>query len=257
MRTAVTFWVRLALWTAILLVLLVGASLFTGMAAADVFVSLPVWAGLAIVLAAFPAGLSVSAAILPDGRFGWRLIGEMVAATVAVSVLTFVLAGYAGPATVRWITATSEEVGEPAGMSLPELGREMRSAIANARAAPGPATRDTWLRANRLAWHYRSRINGAVLPFVFGWLGVLMAFWTRLSPRSDLRQVQHWAMGLFLVATTYLMGENSYELIVLNAAGLVDFAADLRLLIPGALLVGFAWPTAVTLWHRHTAGPVT
>ncbi len=70
MQLALRFWTRVALWTGILLVTLMTITLIAsdgGMAAA--VANLPSWAGLALVLSAFPAGIAVSRETLPeDGR---------------------------------------------------------------------------------------------------------------------------------------------------------------------------------------------
>lgn len=47
--------------------------------------------------------------------------------------------------------------------------------------------------------------------------------------------------------STYLAGENSFELIALQAAGPAFFAAWLVLIVPGALTIGLGWPTAMAV----------
>lgn len=89
------------------------------------------------------------------------------------------------------------------------------------------------------------------MPLLLGLVGLLTGFWARGFERRELRQAQFWAMGFFLVLATYLVGENSYELIVLRAAGPVYFAGDLVLVVPALLAVGMGWPTVVTLWRRE------
>jgi hypothetical protein len=54
-------------------------------------------------------------------------------------------------------------------------------------------------------------------------------------------------MGLFLLVSTYLAGENSYEMIVLRSAGPVYFAGDFVLVVPLLLLRGIGGPTLLTL----------
>lgn len=89
------------------------------------------------------------------------------------------------------------------------------------------------------------------MPLLLGLVGLLTGFWARGFERRELRQAQFWAMGFFLVLATYLVGENSYELIVLRAAGPVYFAGDVVLVVPALLAVGMGWPTVVTLWRRE------
>jgi hypothetical protein len=115
---------------------------------------------------------------------------------------------------------------------------------------------ERWLEANRLVWSYIRRTDGTLLPFLFGLIGVLTGFWSTWVRRREVQQAQAWALGLFLLMSTYLAGENGYELIVLRAAGPVFFAGDLVLVVPTLLLMGLAWPTALTLWRRHTGDEV-
>ncbi len=65
-----------------------------------------------------------------------------------------------------------------------------------------------------------------------------------------MRQLQHWSIGLFLIMSTYLAGENSYELIVLRAAGPVAFTGDFVLIVPTLLLMGLGWPAVLMFWKR-------
>ncbi|MCZ6916259.1 MAG: hypothetical protein O7I93_05750 [Gemmatimonadetes bacterium] len=255
MRLATRYWAHIAMWTGILFAILSIISLLSGQGVAAVVSNIPVWGGLALILSAFPAGLAASPQAIPEGDPQWRPLAEFALAAVAVSVLALVLAGYVGPAASRWLDREDPPatgVAAAAQMSLGEIRGELRSAVARARADSVTPPDVRWRRANDLAWSYYSRTDGSlVLPVLFGCLGVLMGFWSRLIPRADVRQAFTWAMGLFLVATTYLMGENSYELIVLQSAGYVDFAAGFRLVIPAMLTVGMGWPTVLTLWKRH------
>ncbi len=95
------------------------------------------------------------------------------------------------------------------------------------------------------------RTDGAALPMLLGLVGLLAGFWSSGSQRHELRHAQLWGMGLFLVLATYLVGENSYELIVLRAAGPIYFAGDLVLVVPALLAIGMGWPTVMTLWRRQ------
>jgi hypothetical protein len=255
MRLATRFWVHIAMWTGILFALLIVISLLSGQGGATVMSSLPGWGALALILSAFPAGLAVTSDAIPEGGPERRALLELAFSAVAVSVLALVLAGFVGPAASRWLDRddpAATGLAAASQMSLGELRANMRVAVAEARADEVTPANVRWRRANDLAWSYYSRTDGSlVLPVLFASLGVLMGFWSRLIPRSDVRQALHWAMGLFLVATTYLMGENSYELIVLQSAGYVDFAADFRLVIPAMLTAGMGWPTVLTLWKQH------
>ncbi len=251
MRLALRFLGRLGVWTGILLLVLVGLQLPQGLT--HVGGHLPAWFGFALVLAAFPAGLGVAGEVLPDGRPRIRPIVEFTGAALVLCVLTLVLAGYVGPAVQDALVGPDQpETRESATMTLGELRSEIRAAVERAQGNPEGNTIAGWVDANSLAWDYLRRTDGSLLPLLFGWIGVLTGFWSRLTPRNDVRQAQHWAMGLFLVMSTYLAGENSYELIVLRAAGPVAFAGDFVLIVPMLLVMGLGWPAMLILWRRHT-----
>ncbi|MFQ5890585.1 MAG: hypothetical protein ACE5JR_11105 [Gemmatimonadota bacterium] len=256
MRLALRFWAHLALWAGILLMILTAISLFTGQPGATVLAQLAAWSGLALALAAFPAGVAISSEALPKGRRVARRAAAAAAAAASVSLLIFVLGNWVGPAAQQWLAGRpgpAVEVADAARMSLGELSSEVDAAVARARAAgSGPEAVRSWQAANRLGWHLIMRTDGALLPLLLGLIGVLTGFWSRWFPRPELRHAQLWAMGLFLVMSTYLVGENSYELIVLRSAGPMFFAGDLVLVVPALLLVGLGWPTLVTLWDRRS-----
>ena len=125
-------------------------------------------------------------------------------------------------------------------------------AVETVRSRVGDGPSLDWQRPNQLVWLYYRRIESAALPFLFTWLGVLTGFWSRRLARREITLAVQWAMGLFLAMSTYLVGENSYELIVLRSAGPIFFAADLILVVPGLLVVGLAGPAA-TLVLPHTS----
>ena len=92
------------------------------------------------------------------------------------------------------------------------------------------------------------RTDGVALPFLFALIGTLTGFWACRLVSPQLVQLQLWAMGLFLLMSTYLAGENSYELIVMRSAGPVYFAGDFVLIVPMILLIGLGWPTLIVAW---------
>ena len=249
------------MWTGILFLILITVSLVGGQSVGTVMAHIPVWGGLALVLAAFPAGLAVSEETIPDAGAGagagaWpnvRPIVHMTLAAMLVSLFTFVLAGWVGPAAVRWLNrdAPATAAVEPAQMPLHVLRSELRAAMATAKADSVTEPILRWRTANQLGWEYFSRVDGSTLPVLFGWIGVLLGFWSRLSSRSDFRQAQHWAMGLFLMVVTYLAGENGYEMVMLHSGRFAGFATAFRLIVPGALVIGLGWPTIMTLWKRY------
>ena len=109
-----------------------------------------------------------------------------------------------------------------------------------------------WLEANILGWHYHRRLAAVLQPPLFMLIGLLLGFWGRRILTLGLGRGLYWAVGLFLVVSTYLAGENSYELVVLRAAGPVFFAGFFVLIIPPVLAAGLAIPTAVVLWWGET-----
>lgn len=135
---ALRFWVGVLLWAGILLFLLPAISLISGQAVAEVVAHLPTWAGLALSLATFRAGISVGAETFPDGRLVQRRIAEMILAAAAVSVLMLTLGNYLAPIASRALQPEGREfVAEAVHMSLGQLGREARTAAERARAGGG------------------------------------------------------------------------------------------------------------------------
>ncbi len=134
-------------------------------------------------------------------------------------------------------------------MTLSQLKREARLAAVQVEQAVG---RDglsmEWRKANILVWHYTRRLAGVAQPLLFAAIGVLTAFWARRLGKRELARVLYWTMGLFLVVSTYLAGENGFELVVLQSAGPVFFVGLFVLIIPPALVLGLGIPTAVLLW---------
>ncbi len=253
MRLALRFWGFLAVWAGILLTLLLSVTLASGQGAREVLANLMSWTGLALALAAYPAGVAVSAGTFAERRPVPRQLVAVMLAAASVSLIAFSLGNYVAPFAQRWLTPETEVRGslEPATMTLGELKRQARAAVERAEAAAPTESARFWQAANRLAWHYVRRTDGAALPFLLGLIGLLTGYWSRWSRRRELQQAQQWGMGLFLVLSTYLVGENSYELIAMRSAGPVFFAGDLVMVVPLLLVVGLGWPTAVTLWRRQ------
>jgi len=248
MRLALRFWKHLLLWTGILLVLLLAVTAVAGRAPREVLASLPVWLGLALALAAYPAGVAVAADTLPAGKLEPRRIVSVGLAAAAVSMLMLTLGNVAGPRLARSLAVpgAATDVTEPSYLTYTELKAAARAAVETAEALPGAPTVEGWREANLLAWHFIRRTDGTALPLLFAMVGVLCGFWAGRTRRRDLRRTQLWAMGLFLLLSTYLAGENSFELIATRTAGPAFFAADFVLVVPCLLIVGIGWPTIVT-----------
>ena len=262
MKVILRFWMYAGIWAIALYVLLVGVTVVMGQPFGDVVTNLPVWGGLALVLAAFPAGVTVSGDVLGSvhevdkvGDGWWRPPLLLTVGAAGIAAVFFVMAGYLGPAVARSMAgeAGALAIVEPTHLSLGELRQALIAATDEAERS-GASTIENWLPANRLAWHYFTRTDSSVLPIFFALIGVLVGFWSRLTPRRQLQQAQQWAMGLFLLVTTYFAGENGYEMVILRAAGPAAFAADFRLLIPPTLVMALGWPTLLVLWTRHRIG---
>ena len=87
MKLAGRFWLQLAIWTAILrAIFFVLGVVSPNQGFREVVGHLPMWAGLALVLAAYPAGLAVSRAVLPDGTLAWKPVLEFTVAAAGVCV---------------------------------------------------------------------------------------------------------------------------------------------------------------------------
>ncbi len=106
MRLLLRFWQALAIWSGILVVILLVISLATGQSAAQVLAYLPAWAGLAFALAAFPAGIWVSSEAFPNGLLVLRRIVDVGVAVLSVSAVMFVLGNSIAPVANRWLSAT-------------------------------------------------------------------------------------------------------------------------------------------------------
>ena len=251
MHVAPRFWGRAAVWAGLLLAMLLAISLVSGQGVREVIANLPSWAGLAVALAAYPAGVSVAAETFPRGRLAPRRIGEFILAAAVVVVFMFLLGNFVAPRFSQ-TPAPGGSNAEPVRMSLGELRAATLEAVERARAESG-ATAERWQAANILVWHYIRRTEGSVLPLLFALIGVMMGYWGSRFSRQQVRQAQYWSMGLFLLVSTYLAGENSFELIVMRAAGPVFFAGDLVLVVPVLLVLGMGWPTFVSLWHTGDA----
>ncbi len=254
MRLVLRFWIALGVWAAILLSLLLGVSLLSGQPPREVAGNLGSWLGLALALAAYPAGIRVSDEVFREGDGLLRRVAAATLAAASVSILLLGPGNFIAPRAQRWLTSevSAEKLtAEPSLMSLSRLRAAAREAAEQASRAEPAAASQSWVEANRLEWHYVRRTDGTALPFLLGLVGLLMGFWASGFERRELRLAQFWGVGLFLVLATYLVGENSYELIVLRSMGPVNFAGDLVLVVPALLAVGMGWPTAVTVWKRE------
>lgn len=242
---------RLALWTAMLAVFFILVLILPGSNLPAALASFMVLGGLGLVLAAFPAGIAVSGLVLAEESVQLRPVAEFALATVAVALLVLLLVGWVGPTIARSIDTGSKTSGldrNAMTMTLGELRAAAVVAVERAESDSAGTGAERWRSANILVWHYVRRLAGVAQALFFAWLGLLAGFWARQIGRRDLEQVQYWALGLFLLVSTYLAGENSFELIALQAAGPAFFAGWFVLIVPAILMIGLGWPTAMVLW---------
>lgn len=252
MQLALRFLIRLLSWTAGLVALVSLSALLGEVRGGLQAASVLGWVGGMLVFAGFPAGIAVATQVLDwkDPRIG-RMV-SFSAAALAVALAVFALRGYVVPAILgdpgaadaiaRGGAALAEL--DPAALTLGERTEAMRLAEAEAERL---ATQQAWQVANRIGWHVDGTITAAIGAFVFAWLGVLVGAWAGWTSRPEVRQAQFWAIGLFLLMTGYLMGENSYELILLKMNGPAYVTAWFALISPGMLFAGLAFATAARL----------
>ncbi len=254
MTVIARFATRLLLWTFLLSSFFVLVAVLTGAGLWEALTSFTVLGGLALVLAAYPAGIAVSQRVFDDGKIRLGRFAEFVAVTASLAVVLLVLVGWVGPSIARSIdpNVPDGDYNRIANtLSLAELRSTAAAAVARAESDSEHVSVETWRPANVLVWHYVRRLAGVAQPVLFAWLGLLAGFWAPRIGRRDLTQAQYWALGLFLVVSTYLAGENSYELVAIQSAGPAFFSGWMVLIVPTVLLLGVGWPTLMAVWSRR------
>lgn len=251
MRLALRFLGRTLVWTSGFLALVVLSALLSGESGDTPILHVTPWrlAG-ALIFATFPAGICVAREVISWSK---PRLGPPVAVTLAagvVALLVVLIRGYGGPALVRAgdapETAAAAAEAEAASLYFHERPRAVRQAVSALEGA-GETNVDAWVPVNRIAWEMDGTVVGGLLTMALAWIGVLVGAWSGWAHRRELRQLQYWGLGLFLLMTTYLMGENSYELLLLRMAGPAFFAAWFPLIAPAMLLFGLTIATASRL----------
>jgi MFS family permease len=102
MKLALKFWGRLGIWGGGLFVFLVVISLMLGQSLGEALARAPVWLGLGMALAAYPAGIAVAQDVFPDGRFVLRRVVEVTLAAASVTLLMLTLGNVVG----SWMSRT-------------------------------------------------------------------------------------------------------------------------------------------------------
>ncbi len=219
---------------------------------------LPALLGFALALGSFPSGIAVSRASLQAPGSLLRRLVPLVGVTAAASIVMFAIVGYWGPGALAGATlagATPAErdnsaLVEPAELSMGELRRAGGAAQQQAE-ADGQGRISDWERVNALAFEHERRLAHSTLPFLLAWVGLFAAYWADRVGHGPLGRAMMWTMGLFIVMSLYLAGENSFELIAMRAGGPVFFAAWFIAFVPAALFGCLGWTTAMDLLGKH------
>jgi len=238
-----TFWRGTLGWTALLAVGLLLVSALSG-SIADALSQAPVWLVMALTLAAYPGGLVAAEPVFADDRASIPRACVLLGAGLSASFLAFIVTNFVAPALVD--APSGDVFGATHGMDLGALAAALSAA--REAAEGGPATPEGWLPYNHLAFHYVRRTDGMLLPTLFSVVGLLSGYWTRSMDRRALRTLSTWGLGGFLLVATYMAGENGYELVVVRAAGPVEFVGDLALIVPGTLIVALALGVVADRW---------
>ncbi len=249
-RIVGNFWKWIIVWTVAGTALFVGVGVMTIEAYAPLRTA-PVWLGMALVLAAYPAGIATAAHVWEEGRFSLERLAVFAGAAISVSVVAFVLANGVAPRAL-----SPDPVLEATSALSLTLGELRDSLHVLSRALPTePSDAEAWLPYNHLAYHYVRRTDGMLLPALFAWVGLFVGYWSAGIHEALLRRLPQWGLGAFLLVSTYFAGENGYEMIVLRSAGRAEFVADLVLIVPGTLLIGLGVATVAHAWRAGEASP--
>lgn len=250
MRLALRFLGRTLAWTSGFMALVLLSALLRGESGDVQLLQLTRSVIGALIFATFPAGIGVARDAISWSR---PRLGPPLAIALAaglVALLVVLIRGYAVPALVRAgdapESAAAAAEAEAASMYFHERPRVLRQAVAAVEAAAETSV-DAWVPVNRIAWELDGTVVSGLLALALAWIGVLVGVWSHWTNRRELRQAQYWALGLFLLTTTYLMAENSYELLLLRMAGPAFFAAWFPLIAPAMLLFGLTIATASRL----------
>jgi hypothetical protein len=213
MTTLKKFIVSHLFWTAAIASLVIPISMTTadGLTAAQYLR----WIAHSAALACFPAGLMIGAETF-RGRV-WRNIGLLSAAEIAIMLVVFVLLGFAAPMDGRNIITVFEQI--------------------------RVATEASWLQRNQQSWVVYMTLAEVLSVPIYAGLGMMLGAWAEQVLPATFRRILFWAMSLKLVAFTYLITENSYEMLVIKTNGPAAFSAFFMLLIPLGMYGGLILPS--------------
>jgi len=117
-------------------------------------------------------------------------------------------------------------------LSLIELMRIIRTQLPN-----------DWLRWNQMAWTVYMTAAETVSVPIYAGLGLMLGAWAEQVLPTTFRRILFWAMSLKMVGFTYLIAENSYEMLVIKTNGPAAFSAFFMLLIPLGMYGGLLLPS--------------
>jgi hypothetical protein len=221
MRTLKRFLLLHALWATGILLLIVPISLLTG---GWEYVHVVRWLAHSIALATFPAGLMVGAEVF-QGRDVWRKIGALSLAEVAIMLMVGGLLGFVAP---------------PDDLNLVELLARINETT------PG-----SWLRWNQMAWSVYMTAAEVISVPIYAGLGMMLGAWAEQVLPATFRRILFWAMSLKMIGFTYLIAENSYEMLVIKTNGPAAFSAFFMLLIPLGMYGGLLLPSIALARRAH------
>ena len=233
----------LFLWTLIIAAILLTVTAVSGSLLTAV-TQAPAWLGFAFIVAAYPAGIQSAPDVFDTDRSLLVGLAAFSGLAIATSAAAFVMVNVVAPAV---LDPGPDFFSPPHGLTLAEL----REALVTARrdAEAGPPTPEGWMLFNHLAFHYVRRTDGMLLPSLLAFCGLMVGYWGGRDRGEDADPAQAgapwfalaaWAVGAFLVVSTYMAGENGYELVIVRMGGPAEFVGDFVLIVPGALIVGLA-----------------
>ena len=208
------FLLLVLMWTAAIMLLIVPISLATvhGLTVTQHLR----WLGHSLALASFPAGLMVGADVFRNADV-WKKIGALTLAEILVMLIVLLLLINVAP---------------PAGFDFGMLLNELRT-----------VPHDDWLTWNQRAWSVYFTFAEVVSVPIYAGLGMMLGAWAEQVLPTPFRRILFWAMGLKMVGFTYLITENSYEMLVIRTDGPAAFSAFFMLLVPLGMYGGLILPS--------------
>jgi hypothetical protein len=184
------------------------------------------WLAHSIALAALPAGLTVGGAVFRRGRTVRNLIvlsgAELLVMAVVLGLLVY--------------SAGADD------MNL--FGLLMRDSVVEDIGG--------WRVWNQLVWPMYITAAEAVSVPIYAGLGIMVGAWSEQMLPQTVRRIIYWGLSMAMIAATYLITENSYEMLVLKTSGPAAFSAFFMLLIPFGMYVGLMLPS-ISLAQRAQA----